>query len=336
MTKPHWTRWTETELSILCEEYPTLGPIHCATRLDKTISAIATKATRLGLKSAARYARHIHMERLKSPAFAYILGYLWADGCVNKKGHQTRLGPLSLHDAKILIPILEQTGDWKAFERVINGITYMGFFVNDRWFCDVLKETGYATKSHRPFDLICKRLGSDLVPYFVHGFFDGDGSMVWFSNGRRAASFAGRHDYDWTYLRSLLNEAGIAVNKPAISYVKRRASSSALTIQPRADLLRFYRLFVRHEGVGLPRKKTRFEAFVGEIQQIVAKRRKVEVCPSTGRFTPKARLNGKTIHMGRFVTLQEAELATDQWDEKNQTERHRLKCELALLDPIHG
>lgn len=44
-------RWTESEISVLIENYPKLGKEKCAALLNKTEGQIRFKASRLGLKA---------------------------------------------------------------------------------------------------------------------------------------------------------------------------------------------------------------------------------------------------------------------------------------------
>ena len=260
-------RWTDQDDNYLKARYSVDGVELCAQYLGRTKHATWARTNMLKLRHPRVHPEHIYMDRVKTPQFAYILGYLWADGSLTKKGNGICLG--IVHDDGVAIkPHINHTGTWcqrKAKRQTKNAQDKCIYTVWDKRFTSLLRELGYGEKNQRPFNLACEFLGPDLVPYFVHGFFDGDGCITTrVQNEICTITFAAPLAYDWAYLEKVLREAGIQTIYTYQSH-KVKNTGSHLYFRRQEDVLRFYRHFIYHPEVGLSRKRERFEAFAKRI-----------------------------------------------------------------------
>lgn len=325
------TYWTEEEKSYLRNAYPSVGVRGCAEHLKRPRGGVYRQVQTMGLKRVRLPVQHIDMSLIKTPRFAYLLGFLWADGWVSREKCNVSAS-IQWSDAEALKPILDYTGKWAQNRRGTNGQTFE-FRVWDKAFNGLLRELDYPDKSRMQFRKVCTYLGSELTPYFIHGFFDGDGSIMHHKKGQYVVSFAGRHDYDWSYLQELLQERGVQTSRIAISHKGGERSSSALSICRKADLIRFYAAFLDHPHLGLPRKDRRFREFLGHAREMLQKPRGFS---AKGRkLAVLGKVNGQTVHVGTYDTHAEAQKASDRWEEVHAPERVRAKANLiAVLDRL--
>ena len=319
-------QWKKEESVYLLGAYPGLSVKECAAHLGRTERGIKEQLRKLGVKRKRiiNYVQRINLSLVKTPRFAYLLGFLWADGCVYPDSFSVA-SAIHPKDAPSIKPILDYTGLWFQKERKTKAGIYFHFGVWDKAFNGLLRELDYPDKSVLQFRKVCEYLGAELVPYFIHGFFDGDGSVICRSNGRYAISFAGPLSYDWSYLQEILVGAGIDTSKVAKS-LDGHGGGSALYVSKRADIIRFYRMFMNHPGIGLTRKEKRFREVIANTWESAKK-----ICRFTmraGRIRVVGRRNGKSVYVGTYDTPSEAVKAKDEWDRVHNPERLKEKADL--------
>lgn len=122
-----------------------------------------------------------YFENIDTEEKAYILGYLYADGCVyyRKKGnHEEKSLSLkcSKNDKEILEFIIKELKSNHKISEDSNG--YIGFKIYDnKIFDDLVKHGCIPNKT-------CKLkfptfLREDLIRHFIRGYFDGDGCICY-------------------------------------------------------------------------------------------------------------------------------------------------------------
>lgn len=115
-------------------------------------------------------------EKIDTPEKAYILGFLFADGCVNSNMRQIRL-KLQERDEEIL----KNINLYLNYNKPLNkGITKDGFkqsmiIICNKKICTDLMNHGLTPR--KSFTCQFPSLDSMFLSHFIRGYFDGDGSI---------------------------------------------------------------------------------------------------------------------------------------------------------------
>lgn len=197
-----------------------------------TSEAISYQARKLGLNKVNKFKRknklnENYFNNIDNEHKAYWLGFIMADGgvCYTTKYYKETNSPnrlyftLSLKDKSILERFCDDIDYDKS--KIIDFIpkgTYSNnpmckLYINSKKLCLNLKE----------FDIVPEKTGkekflnlsNELMPHFIRGFFDGDGS-VWKHNNRIHVSFTGNKDFLEDLMNYLYKEK-IIDNKYVIS-----------------------------------------------------------------------------------------------------------------------
>ena len=136
----------------------------------------------------------------KTPEAVYLMGFLWADGHLTKKGYRISICMHS-KDLKDLNRSLKKTGKWQIRYRKC------GIIVNIEKSCkevhQFLKLNGYKTDA----DKFLKLIPSDLRKYWLRGLIDGDGNI--FINNKQTkyrVSVTSAIDENWDYLKNVCDD----------------------------------------------------------------------------------------------------------------------------------
>ena len=126
-----------------------------------------------------------YFENVETEKQAYILGFIYADGCVQKLPTTSGLTIEQLaQDVDILYQIkyvLESTYPFLERVQSTNGKHRFRFYVYSKKLCSDLEKLGVVQRK----SLILKFpffIKDELLPHFIRGYFDGDG-CIW--NGKR-------------------------------------------------------------------------------------------------------------------------------------------------------
>ena len=314
--------WTQKEIEYLKLEIPKNGTKLCAENLGRSISSTQNKANQLNLRWIRTYQEPIEKSRIKTPKFAYLLGLIWADGCVHKERHCITTN-LKIEDAFEFQSIFEHSGKWRVMDyknKLSSGLTRR-FQVMDKSFYELLVSLDYLTKSKSSMEKCCGFLGKELFRYFICGFFDGDGHVT---KSKFRLGFSGRVDYDWRFLINYFKEQG--VEPLTVSIVKtQKGGTSHIFTENRLAILRFYKLFV-FEEIGLTRKKNCLKSFVNKLSNKYLTPRKIKT--KNGIYYPIVKLNSKNIYLGKAESLEEAERKIQEFDKKYKTKRFLITNEI--------
>jgi hypothetical protein len=184
---------------------------------------------------------------------AYILGFIWADGSVNSRTGIRIM--IKKGDVEILKFIKKELkSDAPIRVRQVSGRKYVDFAVNRQKLNNDLFALGI-TPNKSENNCLVPRIAPDLLPHFLRGLFDGDGS-IWKASGWKA-NFTGGYDF-LTWIKSVLNEAGISGNKIRHRYSKTNLNSCMLDFSGGDTLLALKNYLYRESTFQLTRKKSRF------------------------------------------------------------------------------
>ena len=242
--------WTEEELNLLKENYSTKADIYKSFP-NRTISSINHKANKLGLSKIIKkrpYNVNHDFFKGKSPEVAYILGFFFSDGSVlsNKK-------EISLHLHKQDFSILEHISEIMKNKRPIKTYGNSSYLkINSKILANDLIASGCVPKKSLilEFPVIDKK----ILPHFVRGYFDGDGSIHFNRPNTIKVSFVGSKNFLDT-LRSKLSEE-LDIKKAKMSKVK----TIWRTYYYGDDARKLcYWIYKNSKGLYLKRKKNRFD-----------------------------------------------------------------------------
>ena len=126
-----------------------------------------------------------YFETVETEKQAYILGFIYSDGCVQELPTTSALTFSQLEqDVDILYKIKEELqSDYPMFNSIqkLNKKTITRFYAYSRKLCEDLVKLGATTQKSLTltFPFFLKK---ELLPHFIRGYFDGDG-CIW--NGKR-------------------------------------------------------------------------------------------------------------------------------------------------------
>lgn len=130
-----------------------------------------------------------YFEIVESEKQAYILGFIYADGCVQELPNTSALTMTQLEkDADILEKIkTELRSDYPLLKRIrcVNGKTIFNFYAYSKKLCEDLVKLGATPRKSLTLEFP-EFLDENLIPHFIRGYFDGDG-CIW--SGKRKKVF---------------------------------------------------------------------------------------------------------------------------------------------------
>lgn len=272
--------FTSNEKKFLTENY-LKGSKYCSKILNRSIKSIHSKCFRMGLKftkkqlhdfkTRPRYKKNEYYAvnpdifiNPCTPKACYILGLLWADGCINIiKNNQftvslTTTYPDSNHFEKVFL----DTGKWRVYKtkRNPNWKLSVNIVTNNRPLVEFLNRMSYKSKSESA-DLILSKIPKHLHHYWFRGFFDGDGCITVNKAGSWRICLSGPYEQDWSYIKKLFYMLNIKfIVKQKISNKGHR--SSVVNICKKSDIIAFTEYIYQNaniDNLALPRKYQKYK-----------------------------------------------------------------------------
>lgn len=259
-------KFSQEEIEFLKNNYPTHGSSLCAKTLSRTIRAVQCKASSLGLKieNQSSILLDIHKNKTRQvnekcfienqkPIHAYILGWLWADGCLSDAG-TSRCVRIKIQkpDGDFLKKTFLQTGNWRTYEYETETKPVTIITTNNRPLYEYLEKHNYKTKNKTT--KILSVIPKALWRYWFRGFYEGDGCF--YKKGYiYQLIFSGPINQNWTFLTKQLSDMGLrfSVRKQQ----SKSGSSSVVRITNKNDCLKFLSWIYdgkEKDGFFLPRK----------------------------------------------------------------------------------
>ncbi len=186
---PHKVNWTDEMLQALRERYPSEGGDKLAEEFGFLARSVHDKAKELQIPNTSRGKRsgdsrairntscNIHYFDTWSPNMAYILGFLFADGSVDKSHHMVVVN-LAEKD-KCVLEFIKKELQAKYPIRFIPAVDINGpqsnFNLSSKILAEKLIELGMKprkTYNDDPFP----EVPDEMMPHFIRGYFDGDGT----------------------------------------------------------------------------------------------------------------------------------------------------------------
>lgn len=220
--------YTTEDLEIIKRYYVEYGAKFCQKYVSLTYDQITGLANNiLGLKrnresinwntlntrTLNRDVLSINLDNiLLNPKACYILGILWADGHINKKGHDISIC-LVEDDMKYIEHLFDEIGIWnvslvnKTKEHHKQQIKRQ---IHDFRFASFLKDHSYTNKTIDSPCNIINKIPDENKKYFYRGYLDGDGNIYYSEKYKKGSlSFYSSYDQDWTFIKKLAENLNI-------------------------------------------------------------------------------------------------------------------------------
>jgi len=129
------------------------------------------KGYRRGKCSVPRFFKEIDSE-LK----AYLLGFIYADSCIYKNSLQTTSTDLEI--LELIRNTLSPGQEYHSCAGTENQQVKLSLKIHNYFLVKDLKDKGITYNKTYDFNIeILESVSDDLMPHFIRGFFDGDGSI---------------------------------------------------------------------------------------------------------------------------------------------------------------
>jgi hypothetical protein len=166
--------WNKEELKLLRENYKLKSNIYDFFP-NRSISSINHKAARLGLQKIIRKSKYrVNHDFFKkwSPNMAYVLGWFFSDGNVSSKENQ-----INIHINRKDYAILEKIKAILSSNRPIGAYSNSSYLrINSKMLTNDLIRLGCWPRKSLTLKFPC--INDELLPHFIRGYFDGDGSIT--------------------------------------------------------------------------------------------------------------------------------------------------------------
>jgi hypothetical protein len=196
----------------------------------------------------ARPPRHAEFFRVWTPEMAYVLGYWWADGCMriksNTGAHEVRIAS---NDLEHLLTIAQAvSGKYDLRKVASHSNTYVISFCSIQMYRDIERHGGTPRKSRT---IGFPDIPPELLPHFVRGVVDGDGTLSWNGDRPIIQIYSGSPEC----LNGLTRAVEAATGIPAPNLQTNRDNWAVKWSTIRAKCLAAW-LYVEHPGLALARK----------------------------------------------------------------------------------
>lgn len=170
---------------------------------------------------------------------AYLLGFLWADGCIYTKRKYSYLIQISIitEDMKYISPILNSLGEWNYNSYKPKNTKWKEkttAAIYSKTLSSYLLNNGFDNKEN-PHSIL-STLPEKLHKYFWRGLFDGDGN-VGLTLKSYSCSINSSYDQNWKLLEQLCNKLDVKY------FIQKRISKtgkqSNFRISNRVDIEKF-------------------------------------------------------------------------------------------------
>jgi hypothetical protein len=262
-------RWSQKEIEILKEYYPLEGTKGVQKRISKSRGSIIVKAYRLqiqGFQTLNNISRNqkdlSYITEISNPFAAYFLGFLWADGHIDKQFNCIRFKIISPDFEEIKHMFFPLFKDWDLKERWDGIATHTQtttLSISHATLHDFLVQNNYHIKSGTSADKILSIIPEYLRHYWWRGYFDGDGNF-YFHRGASRIVIAACFKQDWNFAKILEDQFNICyvVHKGK----KEKYSYSNLNITGEFFTKRFMSYILQGEQFGLQRKYNKYYQYL--------------------------------------------------------------------------
>lgn len=210
-----------------------------------------------------------YFDIINSEEKAYWLGFLWADGGINKTTQRAsganRLRITQKWSELKHIEKFKKTINTNYPIRCIthqNGAKVAQMDINSRHLCKTLEQLGYGTKDKR---IKVPNISENMLPHFVRGYFDGDGCLSLYTQTIKKWTI-NKQEWSITGQRKLLlqikdiltNNAGVTPSVKLKEYNKTKNDIVSLRYGKKSDIEKLYAYMYSNCSVYLNSKYQKF------------------------------------------------------------------------------
>lgn len=266
---------SQEQKTFIKENYPSMGALYCAEKLNIKKYQVHNFAHKQKIKiDNEKYLKSYnrkHIFKLENFSTkidqysAYILGFIWADGYLNKNNGFSINIEILTKDAEQLKYIFLKTGDWCFYN--INSPSKKKWQpqtkiqCNNKELFNFLKDNDYVDKSISSPDKILSKIPKEYHNYFFRGLSDGDGCFYFKEHGRKLRQYCLTSNIfqNWDYIENLL----LSIDVKKYKFIKNTRinkktgklnSSSIMRITNKSDIKKFGDYIYSGELFGLDRK----------------------------------------------------------------------------------
>ena len=265
-------------------------------------------------------------KEIDTPEKAYWLGFIVADGNVNKNGFNMQIN-LNAKDGKHLQKLADVFGKKVKYTNYYNknkGTEYQGVYlcVSSKKLCSDLNSLGMLpNKTDLNQSSILKNINDKMFPHFVRGIFDGDGSISYSTvRGKFICNtmFCGEKNIMMSLKERLIKSIGFRDTKDSVV--------NKLTIirwGGRRQAYSLNKFMYDSANVFLKRKKHIFDYLSSTKPKSDSNYFGVTKAAS-GKWNSYIFHNGKRRHLGNFLTSKEAAIVRDREYAKLGKSKYKL------------
>jgi hypothetical protein len=203
------------------------------------------------------------------PISAYVLGFLWADGYVQKNRRKYDYNikvSIQICDAEEIFPVLCKTGDWKYYcsTNKITNRTYACLRYSNKYLYQFLCDNDFLIKSQVSPVKILNIIPNDLKHYWWRGYFDGDGYLS--ANpktGAHCVDIASNYNQDWKFCEELCGKLNIEFHSK--THKDNTHANSHFYLVGKKNVYKFLHFIYKDrdlDNIGLSRKFDKFKSAV--------------------------------------------------------------------------
>lgn len=185
-------RWTNEELEYLKAHYQDKSYREIGEYLGRKEQAIRSKLHYLGLKKNVHYCNYNYFETIDSEDKAYWLGFIYADGNINKAKSTLRINLQGRDHAHLskLNKCIQGNFQVRVFDERHGDKTYpmcQILIYSTKIALDLIQNGVVPNKTNK---ITFPDLDGNLIRHFVRGYFDGDGSICERKHKKRKSDLA--------------------------------------------------------------------------------------------------------------------------------------------------
>lgn len=187
-----FTRWTNEELEYLKENYQDKSYREIGEYLGRKEQAIRSKMHYLGLKKSVYHCNYEYFKDIDTEEKAYWLGFIYADGNVNKAQNTLRIN-LQVNDSNHLVKLNKSIGgnfSVRIYDEVHKDKSYPMSQILIYSTSMVKDLMSYGVFPNKTDKIIFPDLPENLIRHFIRGYFDGDGSICERKHKKRLSDLA--------------------------------------------------------------------------------------------------------------------------------------------------
>lgn len=256
-------------------------------------------------------------EEINTEDKAYWLGFLYADGCINRMYRNEKLKAMDLEiglcrdDEKHLLKFLDSLESNVVVKRKTNNLNGKKYessrvVICCTKMCKDLSDKGCTHQKSLTLNFPNKEImKDDLLKHFIRGYFDGDGCVSVNKNNIIQVNFVGTSDF-LKGVSAYLLENKIIYNSPSF-YKKGNAYEMYIY---GADIIeQFYKHLYDGANIYLDRKKDKFDEFYSTYnttRKSKSGKQGVRFDTRINKWCVTGRINGKQKYLGSYKDKNEA------------------------------